>query len=241
MRYSVVLPRWSRPTFQRCVLIPSPWWWRQYAPLKRRYTPNETTRRYIPYPPPWEPEISHSIVDSWELRTWSSYQWHGVRTKFHEYPLTGETRSGIWWIAQYYAIKQMVLQGIILVHLRTNVWEGQWKNMACHLSTEGANYLWFTWNRTSRTAQSVKILTADWGKGNKASPVRTMLFLLTNVFRASMGPTQPPVQWAPWAKTDHSHSSSGKVNKVRSIWIFTSISTYVLKAWRLTIGINFLF
>jgi hypothetical protein len=40
---SAVQSRWKGPTFQGCVLPPSTrrwinWWWRQYAPLKRRST-----------------------------------------------------------------------------------------------------------------------------------------------------------------------------------------------------------
>jgi Zn-dependent protease with chaperone function len=49
--YSAVTSRWS------------PWWWRQYAPLKRLlqrdYTTLHPRRLSSSYSTPWEPEISH--------------------------------------------------------------------------------------------------------------------------------------------------------------------------------------
>jgi hypothetical protein len=43
--------RWSTPTFQKFVLrLSSPWWRRQYAPLKRSSTSTRLHRQYSKYP-----------------------------------------------------------------------------------------------------------------------------------------------------------------------------------------------
>jgi hypothetical protein len=34
--------------FRGVYCLPSPWWWRQFAPVKRQYTPRGTTWRHIP-------------------------------------------------------------------------------------------------------------------------------------------------------------------------------------------------
>jgi hypothetical protein len=64
------------------------------------------------------------------------------------------------------------------------------------------------------------------------------IFLFATVSRPALGPTQPPIQWAPGAlflevkwpgrKADHSPPSSAEVKNARS---YTSTPQYVFMAW----------
>jgi hypothetical protein len=64
------------------------------------------------------------------------------------------------------------------------------------------------------------------------------IFLLTTASKPALGPTQPPVKWAPGAlslevkrpgrEADHSPSSSVKV---KNAWLYTSTPQYAFMVW----------
>jgi hypothetical protein len=69
----------------------------------------------------------------------------------------------------------------------------------------------------------------QWGLG---------MFLFTIASRMTLGPTQPPVQWVPWAlslgikqlrcEADHSPPSSAEV---KNVWSYTSTPPIHLHVW----------
>jgi hypothetical protein len=59
------------------------------------------------------------------------------------------------------------------------------------------------------------------------------IFLFSTASRTALGPTQPPIQWVPWAKrqgreADHSPPSSAKT---KNEWRYTSSLHYVFMTW----------
>jgi hypothetical protein len=73
------------------------------------------------------------------------------------------------------------------------------------------------------------------GRGSSTGTVKNVLFSTSS--RPALGPTQPPVQWAPGAlspdvkrpgrETDHSPPTSAEVKKM---WIYTSTPPYIFMA-----------
>jgi hypothetical protein len=79
---------------------------------------------------------------------------------------------------------------------------------------------------------------SDWiragrPRGQSSSPGRGKNFLFSTSFRPVLGPTQPPIQWVPWAlspwvkrygrEADHSPPASAAVKKILN---YTSIPPY---------------
>jgi hypothetical protein len=74
------------------------------------------------------------------------------------------------------------------------------------------------------------------------SPSRGKIFLLTTLSRPVLWPTQPHIQWAPWAlslgikrpgrEAEHSPPPSAEVKKM---WTYTSTPPYASMAWCLII------
>jgi hypothetical protein len=70
---SAMQSRWRRPTFQKCILPPLSWywWWRQYTPPKRRYTPTKlqgslSQKNLICVLSVVRPEISHCTLTAFQ-------------------------------------------------------------------------------------------------------------------------------------------------------------------------------
>jgi hypothetical protein len=91
------------------------------------------------------------------------------------------------------------------------------------------------WNDyiTLRSRDSVVSIATGYGLDNQrgwsSSPRRVKNFLFSMLSRPAPGPSEPPIQWVPWAlspgverpgcEADHSPQASAKVKKM---WIYTS-------------------
>jgi hypothetical protein len=85
-------------------------------------------------------------------------------------------------------------------------------------------------------AQSVKRLDMGWTTHNVGviAPCRCKIFLFPKSSRPTLGPTQPPIQWVPWAsfpvvkrprrETDHSPQTNAEV-KNTCIYIYPLLHT----------------
>jgi hypothetical protein len=76
----------------------------------------------------------------------------------------------------------------------------------------------------------------DWGSRVRF-PVGLGIFLVSNMSRTDLGPTQPPIQWVPGALSlgvkrpgHEAHHSSPSTTEVNNAWSYTSTPQYVFMA-----------